>query len=204
VTNENVVTGALGHVPLQVEHDGFLDTGADGFHLGHDVVQVVEALDARIERFGMVARRGHGHDVQTRFVEGGGVELDGGRDADHAGLGAQVGVESQIAHAAADDQTDVAVGDAVATAAFHDNIRHLFRSDRNCQADGFCRFVQAHDVGFEPEDLAVVGANALEDTVAVEESMVEDGDLRVRLGIERAVDVDQLFGHVWDPRVLRV
>jgi hypothetical protein len=54
------------------------------------------------------------------------------------------------------------------------------------------------DVLLEPEDAALVEADALEDAVAVQESVIEDGDLCVCLVVEGAVDVDLEHGGAAD------
>jgi hypothetical protein len=51
--------------------------------------------------------------------------------------------------------------------------------------------VEAVDVLLALEDLAVVDADALEDAVAVEEPVVEDGDHGLALGLEFSVDPDE-------------
>ena len=48
--DEDVVAGALGDLALVVEHQRFEAAGADRLDLGQDVVQVVERLDARVQR----------------------------------------------------------------------------------------------------------------------------------------------------------
>ena len=50
---------------------------------------------------------------------------------------------------------------------------------RDLEAERLGRVEQAIDVAFELEDAAVVGADALEDAVAVEQAVVEDADRRL-------------------------
>ena len=54
---EDVVAGAFGDFALVVEHQGFDAAGLQAFDLGQDVVEIVERLDPRAERAGMVADR---------------------------------------------------------------------------------------------------------------------------------------------------
>ncbi len=70
--HENVVACALGHVALVVEHQGFEATGIGALDLGEDVVQVVQRLDARIQRGGVVADGPGGDDLQSVVVQFGG------------------------------------------------------------------------------------------------------------------------------------
>ena len=45
--DEDIVGGALGDVPLVVQHDRFGHVGIRRLDLGQDVVEIVEALDPR-------------------------------------------------------------------------------------------------------------------------------------------------------------
>src|SRR5262249_23172118 len=67
--DEDVVAGALRDLALVVEHQGLDAAGADALDLGEDVVQVIERLDARIGRVGMVANRRGRDDVEAVIVE---------------------------------------------------------------------------------------------------------------------------------------
>ena len=53
--------------------------------------------------------------------------------------------------------------------------------------------VEAVDVLLAEEDAAMVDADAFEHAVAVEETVVEDGDLRLGFRVELAVDKDLRF-----------
>ena len=65
---------------------------------------------------------------------------------------------------------------------------------RDLEPDRLGRVEQAIDVAFELEDAAVVGADALEDAVAVEQAVVEDADRGFGGRPERAADVDEAVG----------
>jgi hypothetical protein len=78
-------------------------------------------------------------------------------------------VDAEIAAAARDDQPNVAVDDVVAAAGVNDQFLHRLRRERNRDAQRACRFVQALDVARQLEDAAIVGADPLEDAVAIKE-----------------------------------
>src|SRR6266496_553328 len=46
---------------------------------------------------------------------------------------------------------------------------------------------------FEPENAAIVKANALENSIAIKKAMIEDGNFRARFRIKFSVDVNLRF-----------
>ena len=62
---------------------------------------------------------------------------------------------------------------------------------RDLEPDRLGRVEQAIDVAFELEDAAVVGADALEHAVAVQQAVIEDADRRVGGGPERAAHIHE-------------
>ena len=54
---EDIVARAFGDLAVVVQHDRFEAAGPDRLDLGEDVVEIVQRLDARIERIGMIADR---------------------------------------------------------------------------------------------------------------------------------------------------
>jgi hypothetical protein len=87
-------------------------------------------------------------------------------------------------------QMIVAVGQVVAAAGFADDLGDLLAGPGHLEAEGFGRHLEALEVLVEAEDAALVEADALEDAVTIEETMVEDRDLGLGLGVELTVDVD--------------
>ncbi len=71
----------------------------------------------------------------------------------------------------------------------------LLGGSRGSQADAHGGIEEAAEMGVAFEDLAAIDADALEDAVAVEQTVVVDADLGVVLVEEFAVDPD-LQGHV--------
>src|SRR5207247_3104008 len=76
-----------------------------------------------------------------------------------------------------------------------DRVRHALLRHWNFQADRASRIPQTIQMFAKPENAPVVKANALENSVAVQQTMVEDGDLRVRFGVKFSVDVNLRFLH---------
>jgi hypothetical protein len=58
------------------------------------------------------------------------------------------------------------------------------------EEEGFSGAEEAVDMLLEFKDAAIIGADALEDTVAIEQSVVEDADFGVLFVVVLAVDVD--------------
>src|SRR4029079_11978099 len=124
-------------------------------------------------------------------------------DDEHAGLVRFFGIDPQVAHAARDHRADVAVGEAVGLERLFHRPAKLIPRERDLQADGLGAGVQALNVCLALEDLAVVNANSFEHAVAIEQAVVVDADLGVRLIDELAVEPD-LEGLLCRRRLLRL
>src|SRR5262249_26626805 len=194
---KDIVSGAFGHLALVVEHEGFLTAGAVGLDLGEDVVEVVERLDPRAQRVGVVADDRRGDDLHAFFVELGWIEADVIDDDDDLRVGTLVGVEAEGAGAAGDDETDVAVLLALGLDGPQDFLVHAVARPGDLQVEVFGALVEAFDVLVKAEDLAGVDTDALENAVAVEQAVVVDRDGGAGLVDELAVDVD--LGHPRPP-----
>src|SRR5262249_5383278 len=133
--------------------------------------------------------------VQLRRVQGDVVD-----DDDHLRVAGLARVQPQVAGAARHQRPDVAVLLARRPDPAGDRLHHLLARQRDLELDSAGALEQAVHVGPEPEDLAGVNADALEDAVAVEQSVVVDADLGVGLVVDLAVDVD-LGCHAASPDV---
>src|SRR6516165_6678350 len=148
----------------------------------------------------MIADRRRGHDLQTMLVKLRRIKRDVIDDDDDLRIGRLARIEAQRAGPAGDDEANIAVAFLVDLDGMVDGFGHLLAAHGDLEPDGARALIQSVDVFLEPEDLAVVNADAFEDAVAVEEAMVVDADLGVVLVVELAVDVD--FGHlVASPRI---
>ena len=113
VDYENVVSRTLRDITLVIEHDGFEVTRLLGFHLGHDVVQVVEGLDHRGQGGGVDPAGGDSDDLEAVFVVLGWIELDI-RCNDDDGRGfAAFGGEAEVPGATGNQEPDIAIGKVV-------------------------------------------------------------------------------------------
>src|SRR5258705_104118 len=90
-------------------HATAASAGPDGLDLGQDVVQVVQRLDARVQRVRVVADRRRRDDLQALVVDLGRVQGDVVDDDDDLRLGGLARVKAERAGATADHQADVAV-----------------------------------------------------------------------------------------------
>ena len=113
-----------------------------------------------------------------------------------SGAPALARVDAEIAGAARHDQADVAVADPVPAARLDDDVADVGVGVGNLEPDRLGRIEQAIDVAFELEDAAVVGADALEHAVAVEQAVVEDADRRFGGGPERPAHVNEAVARV--------
>src|SRR5712672_259991 len=105
-------------------------------------------------------------------------ELDRVEDAEDRWLRAFPRIEAEITDAARDDQADVGVLDPAFHDAFFDHPSHGVFGYGNLQPDCFRRGIQTVEVGIQAEDAAAVGADALENAVAIQEAVVEYGNDR--------------------------
>ncbi len=188
--DEDVIARAFSDLAIGGEHDALeelvfglgdaeLFAQVDRFTLGHDVVEVVEGLNAWIKTGDRCLWTIRKNDPHARFVHLRGEERDGIGDTDHASLWALVGVEPKGALATGDDQADVAVGDVVGCDAFALDADHFLTGDSDIEEDLVGTVIEAIHVLFELEDLAIVDTDAFEDPVAIEESMIEYRDCRL-------------------------
>src|SRR5882762_10476333 len=102
-------------------------------------------------------------------------------------------IEPEVPFPACDHGSDVAFSDVVPSECLQNEIRHLLFRVRDLQVDGLRGMEEPVEVSLEFEDPTVVGANALEDAIPIQEAMIEDADLRLRLRVELAVDVNAQF-----------
>ena len=100
------------------------------------------------------------------------------------------GIEAEVADATRDDVADVGLAEPGAAHRLLGDGDHLGLGHRDGEPDGLGRVVEPVEVLLEPEDLPAVDADSLEDAVAVEQAVIEDGDLRRVAGVPFAVEPD--------------
>src|SRR5262249_51217008 len=170
---------------------GLLGPGARRLGAGQDVGQVVEGLDRGGELVGPALADRGGDELEALLVEALGVELDlVGDDDEGSTLLALPHVEAEVADAARDHEADVGVLEPVGAHGLEEGLLDLLERQGQGQEDGLGRLLEALEVLVEAEDASVVGADALEDAVAVEDAVVEDRDLGVVFLQHLAVYVD--------------
>jgi len=103
---------------------------------------------------------------------------------------ALVGVQPQLADAARHHQADVALDLLVRLDGAERLLDHLLLRPGDLQRDVQGALVEPFDVFVQPEDLAGVDSQPFEDAVAVEQTVIVDADLGVRLVEQLAVDID--------------
>ena len=111
-------------------------------------------------------------------------------DDDDLGVGRLARVEAQAACPPGDDEADVGVGQLVDKRSCRRRRRHVLAFHRDLEMNALGGFVETIDVLLEPEDPARVRPDALEDPVAVEQTMIEDADLGVGFVEQFAADID--------------
>ena len=118
------------------------------------------------------------------------------------GLFAVVGIQPQRPDPARDHQPDVAVAHVVAAAGGQHRLHHFLRRHRDGQQDGLGRTKEPVNVFGQFEHAPVVGADALENSVAIKQSVVQHRNPGVFLVVVFSVNVN-LHGFQWHPEPRR-
>src|SRR5439155_217106 len=129
-------------------------------------------------------------DVHAALVKFHRIKLDAIRDDDHRWQFAAIRIQAQATDAACDHQANVAIAKFIQAAGAHDRLHDFGVSQRDRQQDGLGRVKQPVNVLFEFEDAAVVSANAFKYAVAVQQAVIEHGNLGVLLSVIFPVNVD--------------
>ncbi len=100
------------------------------------------------------------------------------------------GFKPERAHAARHHQPDIAVADFVGPAGFDDRAHELRVRHRDFEQNRLGRVKQPVNVLAQFEHAAVVGANALENAIAIKQAVVEHRNLRGAFVVIFAVNKD--------------
>ena len=101
--DEDIIARAFGDFALVVEHHGFDASGPQALDFGQDVIQVIQRLDPRIERCGVIADRRGGDQVEPVPVVGFGIEGNPIGDDDDLRIFAAERVEPELISPAGND-----------------------------------------------------------------------------------------------------
>src|SRR5215217_8047715 len=201
---KNVLPRSLGHGTRAVQHDHLVGAGADAFHLGENVRQIVERFDPG--RQGLPLRNGRacGDDRKSGLVDVLRPKLDGVHDDHHRGLGALARIEPQIPRAPGYHMANVRLGDPGAANRLFRYGRQLVAGLWDGEQDRLGRIVQPVQVVLQAEDLATIHPDPLENSIAVQQAMVVDRDHRGAPVTPLAVEPDDWragalagCGHGW-------
>jgi hypothetical protein len=113
-----------------------------------------------------------------------------GRDHEDGRPVALARIQAQVSGAAGHHQTDVGVAQPVDAQRLLHHLHHLRLAHRNLEHDRVGGLVEPLHVLAQLEDQPVVGADALEDAVAVEQAVVEHRHHRLGALHKLAVQVD--------------
>jgi len=102
-----------------------------------------------------------------------------------------VHLQIQVPHPAGDQVAKVGVLETGAANAFLRDGDQLLLGNRGSETDAAGRVVEPGDVVLEPENLAVVGPGTFEDSIAIQESVIEHGDHRGGTVIPLPIDPDR-------------
>jgi len=191
---KEIADGAFCQMRLPIEQDAVEGTGRDGFPFSQDVVQKVSGFDLGRECTGQVPSRFGDDQAHAGLVLLGWGRLKWFGHDHHGGDRAESRIEADIAGSSGNGDTEICVG------AFVPDVipRHGFMKERwppvfgnwDGQTDRVRRPAKPSEVLVPHEDPAPVGANRLIDTIAVEKTMVEDGDDGLLLFHEPIIEIN--------------
>ena len=81
-------------------------------------------------------------------------------------------VQTEVANSACDQEPDVAVAQMILANGFEYRLRHIPHRHRNFETDRVRRIPKSREMFLEPKDTPVVKANALENSIAVKQTMI--------------------------------
>jgi hypothetical protein len=171
-----------------VEHDRVVEAAGLRLLLRDDRVEVVERLDVRAERAGRLAHDRADQDPQRIRPEHGRERI---RRHDQRRPLAPPRVDTRSADAARQERPHVRVLQPRTQDDLADHREQLLRVEGQLELQAARRALEAGQVVARPEQVAAEHAHPLEDAVAVEEAVVEDGDAGVGAVDVVAVDVDR-------------
>src|SRR5262249_12964106 len=151
-----------GKFALVIEHQGLKATGLHRLDLGHDVVEVIQRLDARIERVGVIADRADRYNLHAVFVDFGRVQRNVVHDDDDLRIARFARIQAEIAGPGGDDQADVTVALIVCFDRAGNRLHHLFTMKGDFELDAPGSLIEPIDVFAQTEDLRVVNPDTFE------------------------------------------
>ena len=172
--DEDVVAGALGHMTVAIEHQGLVHARLERFHFCHDVVEVIEPFDLRVEARDWNSRATCYDDRHALVIQRLWIQRDRGCNDDRLWCTARKWVESECADSAGIDHANIAVLDLVGFHRFADGLLKLVKRVGRFEMQTLGRAVHTDEVGAEFEDPAVVDPNALEAAVAIKQTVIQD------------------------------
>src|SRR5204863_1850918 len=98
-----------------------------------------------------------------------------------------------VADPARHQQPNVSIAQMILPNGFEYRLRHIPHRHGNFETNRARRIPQSMEMFLEPEDTPDVKANAIEDSIAVKQTVIQDRDLRVRFRIKFSIDVNFRF-----------
>ncbi len=118
--HKHIVAGTFSHIPLVIQHERFHATAVLGFDLRHDVIEIIQAFDRGIDRFGKIPYCRDRDDLEALLVETFRIKCDLIRDDEDGGLFAKPWGKSKITHPARHHHANVGIHQVVLPERFDD------------------------------------------------------------------------------------
>src|SRR6185503_16443399 len=139
------------------------------------------------------AARRHSNNAQPFAVKILMIKSDRCHNDYHARIFALLRIQTQVTNSACDDQTNVTVTQMILPDRFKQRLCHFLPGHGNLETNRARRIPKALQVLLQAKNAAVIKTYALENSVAVEQTMIEHRNLCVCFRIELPVDVNLRF-----------
>lgn len=177
---EEIAYGAFRQMRFPIEQDAVVGSGRDCFPFSQYIVQKVGGLNLGRESAGQVPSRSGDDQVHADTVLFGWGRVKRFGHDHHGGSRAEGRIEADVAGSSGDGDAKVCVGvfvsDVIPRHSFVEERRPPVPGNRDGQADRVRRPAKPSKMLVLHEDPAPVGANRFINAIAVEKTMIEDGD----------------------------
>ena len=122
------------------------------------------------------------------------IKRDRGNNNNYARGLTLLRIQTQIANPTRDQQPHVTIPQMILPDRFEERLRHALLRHWNFQADRASRIPQPIKMFAESKNTTIIETNPLENSVAVQETIVENGDFRVGFRKKLSINVNLRVG----------
>ena len=169
-----IIPTSLRDPSLGIKDNSLISPFDIGLNLGQDVVQIIEALDIRGQGIGGVSANRDTDGGQADLIEASIHRPPLNCNDDYRGLPAFQWIQAQISISSGNYRPDIGIAQVVLAQRISDRQSHLLLAQGDTEHDGLSRIKEPPDMILQPEDPSSICSYALEDTIAIEKTMIEN------------------------------